>query len=83
MSDENFPPVQFPPKGCRLFQINADDLADLERLMPQLIGTMYRPGLDNTTRIKVRRIQQILSDVRWNYGPPSEVIVIPVDDPTP
>lgn len=65
------------PKSTRLFQISEPDLADLESLVPRLVDMLYRPELDNQTRIKIRRVQQIIVNIRWNYGPPSEVIVIP------
>ena len=56
----------------RLFQVHEDDLAELERTIPQL-GEALMPALTNRLRVQLRRCQQILSSVRWNYGPPSEV----------
>jgi len=64
----------------RLFQITEDDLADLERIVPDLADALATPSLDNAMRVRIRRIQKVLSDVRWNYGPPAEVDVVPVDD---
>lgn len=56
------------PDRARLFQIKEDDLADLERILPDLIGGP--PGaLDNAYRTKIRRVQKIVQDIRWNYGP--------------
>lgn len=55
-----------------LFQVHEDDLADLERIIPQLSSAML-PHLDPKLKTQLRRIQKILSDVRWNYGPPSHV----------
>ncbi len=40
--------------------------------------------LDNRLRMKLRRCKEILSNVRWDCGPPTEVQVIPAspgDDP--
>ncbi len=68
----------------RLFQIKEDDLGALEAVLPQLADALM-PVLTNKLRVQIRRVQNILSDVRWDYGPPSEVQIIPVDedqDPT-
>lgn len=59
----------------RLHQITEDDLATLEKTLPQLADALM-PALDNRLRVKLRQVQSILSAVRWNYGPPSEVEVI-------
>lgn len=58
----------------RLLQIHDEDLTTLERTLPQLSDALM-PVLDNQLRMKLRQVQKILSDVRWNYGPQSEVIV--------
>ena len=63
----------------RLFQIHEDDLSALEKTLPQLADALM-PVLNNKLRVQVRRVQKILSDVRWDYGPPSEIEVIPVDN---
>lgn len=55
-----------------LLQICDDDLADLERTLPQLADRLM-PTMDNRLRVQLRRCQQILSNVRWNYGPPLAV----------
>ncbi len=62
----------------RLYQIYEDDLAELERTLPQLADAMT-PSLDNRLRVQWRRVQTILSNVRWNYGPPTDVEVIEPD----
>lgn len=46
--------------------------------MPQLIHRLY-PQMDNQLRTQVRRLQKIIGDVRWNYGPPSEVESVPAE----
>lgn len=63
----------------KLFQIHEDDLGRLESILPQLADALM-PVLDNRLRVKIRQVKQILSDVRWDYGPPSEVEVIPRGD---
>jgi len=59
----------------RLLQITDDDLTDLERTLPQLADALM-PVLDNRLRVQLRQVQRILSNVRWNYGPASEVEVV-------
>ena len=63
----------------KLFQIKEDDLGALEATLPQLTDALI-PVLNNKLRVQLRRVQQVLSDVRWNYGPPSEVQIISPDD---
>ncbi len=63
----------------RLFQIKEDDLGALEAVLPQLADALM-PVLTNKLRVQIRRVRGILSDVRWDYGPPSEVQIIPVDE---
>ena len=63
----------------RLFQINETDLGELEHILPQFAEVM-EPMLDNRLRAQIRRLQGILTNVRWSYGPPTEVERVPVDD---
>lgn len=63
----------------KLFQINEDDLAAMERTLPELASALY-PTMDNRLRVQLRRMQNILGNVRWNYGPPSDVTVIPAGE---
>jgi len=65
--------------SAKLFQIYEDDLAELERIMPQLCDAIMEK-LDNRLRCQLRRCQTILSNVRWNYGPPTNVSVISADN---
>lgn len=62
-----------------LLQIYENDLGELERILPQL-AEVLTPSLDNCLRVQLRRCQSILSNVRWNYGPPTNVGVIPSDE---
>lgn len=66
----------------QLFQIYEDDLSELERTIPQFANALM-PALNNRLRTQLRRIQEILSNVRWNYGPPTEVETLPHDDGEP
>lgn len=56
----------------RMFQVTEDDLAELERTMPQFLDALY-PHLNNRLRVQFRRVQEIVTNVRWNYGPPQHV----------
>lgn len=70
------------PRGTRLLQIKEDDLAELEKVLPELseaLITVSNPSI----RTKLRRVQQILSNVRWNYGPSTLVEIIPAGDEPP
>lgn len=66
----------------RLFQINEDDLAALEHILPQLAldltNALMTPAAPRI-RKQLRQVQEILTNVRWNYGPPTEVEKIDAD----
>lgn len=74
-------PLRVPPSS-KLFQIYEDDLAVLEREVPNLVDLLYE-HMDNQLRTRIRRLQRVITDVRWNYGPPDEVITFPADGPLP
>lgn len=59
----------------KLFQIKEDDLAELERLLPAIMVEIY-PHLTPAIRTRFRSVQRIMSEVRWDYGPPGDVEVI-------
>ncbi len=63
----------------KVYQINESDLGELERILPQL-AEAAEPAMDNRLRVQLRRCKSILSNVRWDYGPASEVEVIPDDE---
>lgn len=63
----------------QLFQVHEEDLGELERMLPQL-SEVLSTSLDNRLRMKLRRCQSILSNVRWNYGPHTEVREVPPDN---
>lgn len=52
----------------KLHQIYDEDLATLERELPELAEALS-PHMNNRLRIKIRTVQQILLNVRWKYGP--------------
>lgn len=58
----------------KLFQIHEDDLADLERIVPQWTQSLgFESGSSPELRTQIRRIQKIITDVRWNYQPHTEI----------
>lgn len=64
------------PHGTPLHQITEDDLVELERVMPILCDRLqfsHEGRIHPELRLKVRRVKDILSNVRWNYQPYSEV----------
>jgi hypothetical protein len=63
----------------KLFQVYEDDLAELERSVPMLMNTLA-PHLNAVNRVQLRRIKSILSNIRWEYGPPEQVEIIPAGD---
>lgn len=76
MSDERM------PKGERLFQIYGDDLATLEQDCAAICDRLMA-YLTPALKTRARRIKRVLSDVRWNYGPPDQVEIIPADGDLP
>ncbi len=54
------------------YRIEESDLAELEKTLPQFCEALFL-NMTPRLRIKFRRAQQILSNVRWGYGPPSHV----------
>jgi len=54
----------------KLFQIYHADLAELERVIPDIAEALM-VHMSGRQKTQLRRVQAILSNVRWNYGPPS------------
>lgn len=55
----------------QVFQIHEESLAELERILPQISEALV-PVLTPRLKTKLRHCKTILSDVRWDYGPPLE-----------
>lgn len=68
--------------GTRLFQIYAHDLATLEADCAALCDSLMA-HLTPADKTRARRVKRVLSDVRWNYGPPQYVETFPADGPVP
>jgi hypothetical protein len=62
----------------KLYQITEEDLAELERVLPQVFDRLMI-GMDNRIRVQFRSVQKIITNVRWNYGPWSNAEQIPAD----
>lgn len=67
------------------FQVSEEDLADLERLLPvfqELILPMlaHKPEIGPRYRVTVRRVKEILSNIRWDYGPYGSVDIVGGDE---
>lgn len=65
-------------ESIRMFQIYETDLAELERMVPDLNMDLMQ-HIQPRQRVKLRRIKEILSNVRWNYGPFTDVETFPAD----
>lgn len=61
-----------------LYQITEDDLAELERIIPSWQFDLCRSN-SAAARTQIRRVQHILTSIRWEYGPPEHVQEIPAD----
>lgn len=57
----------------KLYHITEDDLAVLEAELPRLLETSSETCNDPITRKRWEMVKGIISNVRWDYGPPSEV----------
>ncbi len=66
----------FSPMTTKLHQITEDDLAVLERELPELMSVSLMQCNDHLTRKKWEAVRDVLSRVRWDYGPPSSVTEI-------
>lgn len=64
--------------GSKLFHVYEDDLAELERILPDILSN---PSLEihfaARQRTQVRRVKDILSNIRWDYGPHENIEEIP------
>lgn len=61
------------------FIVSEDDLETLERALPSLQDAMMSaPGVINRKDVSdhLKMCKEILSNVRWNYGPPMQVETI-------
>ena len=64
----------------QLFQIYEADLSTIEREIPELMSASLMSCNDPLTRKKWEAVKAVLSNVRWNYGPPLAVKTEAADD---
>lgn len=57
----------------KLFQITEEDLAMLEQQLPAILDATMLACNDAMIRKRWQAVQEVVKNVRWNYGPPSEV----------
>lgn len=62
----------------KLFRIYETDLAALESTLPCLVNSLGEALNRPEVQVMAEQVKEILSNVRWDYGPPQEVRVIPV-----
>lgn len=62
----------------KLFRIYESDLQILETALPTLQDALMPMMNDPKIQATLGEVKEILSNVRWDYGPPSEVHCIPV-----
>lgn len=78
--DDDGMPVGAHVRGSRLFQIRDDDLSELTQLTARVLDDwIFEVGTTPLNRRTYTRIRDILSDVRFNYGPPTYIEKIPCD----
>ena len=61
----------------RHYRVNEDDLQKLEALLPRVFDRLVPQMNDPALQIMAEELKRIVSDVRWDYGPPSEVRQLP------
>lgn len=64
----------------KLFRIYENDLQTLETVIPKLQDALGLELNKPEVQVALSECKEILSNVRWDYGPPSEVHVIKCDD---
>lgn len=73
-----------PPQGTKSYTVTESDLVDLEKILPDvfwgMLPLMVNEEFARRLRVKWRRVQSIVSDIRWGNGPPSEVGIISAGD---
>lgn len=60
-----------------LFMVHQNDLETLERDLPLLLREMGLALNHKRNQVRWRRVIEIIRNIRWDYGPPTEVEEIP------
>jgi len=64
-----------PPRGTKTYMLIEEDLVTLERVIPEFMDALALK-LDPRLRTQFRQVKDILSNVRWGYGPWDKVEVV-------
>lgn len=59
--------------SIKMYQIYEEDLEALESNLPALMDAAFEQCNDPLVRKRWERVKSIVSNVRWNYGPPAIV----------
>lgn len=65
--------------STRMFQISEPDLETLEHDLPDLMAEMGLALNHSRNRVRWRRVIEVIRNIRWNYGPPEGIEIIPAD----
>lgn len=57
----------------KLFHIYESDLSILETALPVLQDALMERACEPSIQVRLQEVKDILSNVRWNYGPPLEM----------
>ncbi len=57
----------------KMFQINEQDLARLEAAIPRIMDLAGEALNDPAAQVMFEEVKEVLGNVRWNYGPYTEV----------
>ena len=60
----------------KLYQVYEEDLRFMETAIPVLFERLGCEINDPKIQVIAEELKRIVSDVRWDYGPPSEVQVV-------
>lgn len=65
-----------PSDTIKTFRIAEPDLQKLESALPRLCEHMGEANNRAEVQVLFGEVKQILSDVRWEYGPPMKVEIV-------
>lgn len=74
--------LQIPKAASRMFQITEEDLADLEKMLPDLMHA-HAARVNTAEKVKWRQVIEIIKNVRWCYGPWLECHELKADSSEP
>lgn len=61
-----------------MFQIYETDLAKLEAALPRIMDIAGEALNHPQAQVLFDEVKEIISNIRWNYGPPTKISVIKV-----